>query len=129
MWVVNFGHPLTEGQREAIARLTGETIEQVLDVPCQFDHGRSFGEQAGELVDAVSLSPTEWQSLPLVVCPPNLAIIACTVLAELHGRMGYFPSVIRLRPVLESFPPHYEVAEVINLQALRERARTKRQRA
>jgi len=51
---------------------------------------------------------------------------AVTLLAYLHGLMGYFPAVIRLRPVEGSTPPQYEVAEVINLQAVREEARCAR---
>ncbi|MGH2522324.1 MAG: CRISPR-associated protein Csx15, partial [Anaerolineales bacterium] len=45
---------------------------------------------------------------------------------ELHGRMGYFPPLIRLRPVQEALPPRYEVAEILNLQAVRDGARLKR---
>ena len=47
-------------------------------------------------------------------------------LAELHGRMGYYPPVVRLRPVPDSLPPRYEVAEILNLQAVRDDARRKR---
>jgi len=48
------------------------------------------------------------------------------LLAELHGRMGYFPPIVRLRPVPNALPPRFEVAEIINLQAVREAARTRR---
>jgi hypothetical protein len=78
------------------------------------------------LVDAVGLSPAEWQTTPLLVNPPSLNVIAVTLLAELHGRMGYFPAVIRLRPVAGSTPQQFEVAEILNLQAVREAARTRR---
>ncbi len=37
--------------------------------------------------------------------------------------MGYFPACIRLRPVPESLPPRFEVAEILNLQAVRDAAR------
>jgi hypothetical protein len=47
-------------------------------------------------------------------------------LAELHGRMGYFPPILRLRPVEGAIPPRFEVAEIINLQALRDAARKER---
>ncbi len=48
------------------------------------------------------------------------------LLAELHGRMGYFPSILRLRPVRDSLPPAFEIAEILNLQALRDRARQRK---
>ncbi|MCL4266143.1 MAG: hypothetical protein KJ069_23235 [Anaerolineae bacterium] len=48
------------------------------------------------------------------------------MLAELHGRMGYFPAIIRLKPIPDSLPPQFEFAEIINLQAIRDRSRTHR---
>ena len=47
-------------------------------------------------------------------------------LAELHGRMGYFPASGRRRPLAGSLPPRFEVAEIINLQAVRDQARLRR---
>jgi hypothetical protein len=40
--------------------------------------------------------------------------------------MGYFPAVLRLRPVPDSNPPQFEVAEIVNLQAVRDAARLRR---
>ena len=51
---------------------------------------------------------------------------AAVVLAQVHGRSGYFPPVLRLRPVRDEIPPRFEVAEILNLQVMRERAREKR---
>jgi hypothetical protein len=51
---------------------------------------------------------------------------AFVLLAELHGRIGHFPALIRLRPLPGSTPTTYEVAELINLQAIREDARRRR---
>ncbi|MCS7301391.1 MAG: CRISPR-associated protein Csx15 [Fimbriimonadales bacterium] len=53
-------------------------------------------------------------------------MIAATLLAELHGRMGYFPPVLRLRPVEGAVPPRFEVAEILNLQQIRDTARSQR---
>jgi len=77
-------------------------------------------------VDAIGLTPHEWQSTPLIVIPPALSFIAVVVLAELHGRMGYFPTVARLRPIAGTTPPQFEIAEVMNLQAVRDAARSRR---
>lgn len=41
----------------------------------------------------------------------------------LHGRMGYFPGIIRIRPVEGTIFSKFEVAELINLQQIRESAR------
>jgi hypothetical protein len=126
MLVLNFSHPLTPQQLQRIGELSGQQVERVMDIPTQFDHEQPFAEQVRGLVDGVGLSAEQWQTTPLLVNPPALNAIAVTLLAELHGRMGYFPSVLRLRPVPDSNPPQYEVAEVINLQAIRDKARSRR---
>lgn len=126
MKLLNFSHPLTAAQISAVEQQAHQALEQVLDVKSQFDPTQSFAEQAGKLVDSIKLSPQEWQTTPLLINPPSLSVIACVVLAELHGRMGYFPPVVRLRPVHGNMPPQFEVAEIVNLQVVREQGRTKR---
>lgn len=51
--------------------------------------------------------------------------MAFVLLAELHGRIGHFPTLIRLRPKPGPVTM-YEVAELLNLQTIRETARTRR---
>lgn len=58
--------------------------------------------------------------------PSGLNFSAVVLTAELHGRMGYFPAVLRLKPVPGSVPPRFEVAEILNLQAVRSEARARR---
>ena len=72
------------------------------------------------------LTPTQWQSEPILVVLPSLNFIAAALLAELHGRMGYFPPVVRTRPVADVLPRRYEVAEILDLQGIRETARKAR---
>lgn len=126
MTLLNFSHPLTSPQCTAIEQFVGVPLERVLEVITQFDSVRSFAEQTQALTASIGLSATELQTLPLLVNLPSHNIIAALVLAELHGRMGYFPAVLRLRPVPQTTPPQFEVAEIINLQAVRERARQSR---
>jgi len=123
MIILNFSHPLTQEHLTQIESITGQKVERVIAIKTQFDNARPFAEQVRELVDSVGFSPEEWQTLPTVIHPPALNFIAVTLLAYLHGLMGYFPAVIRLRPVEGSMPPRYEVAEVINLQEVRNGAR------
>ncbi len=127
MLILNFSHPLTDAQLAQIAALADEPITQTRDIPTQLDPAHPFTEQVIALVESVGLSPEEWQTLPLLVNPPGHAPLAVTLLAELHGRMGYFPAVLRLRPVAGSIPLRFEVAEIINLQAVRDAARARRQ--
>ncbi len=126
MLLLNFGHPLTDAHLARIRDLAGRAIDQVLAVPTHFDHGRPFDEQIRELLATVSLSTEQWQTTPLLINPPSLAPITAVLLAEIHGRSGYFPSVLRLRPITGSVPPQFEVAELLNLQAIRDSARAKR---
>jgi hypothetical protein len=126
MRIINFTHPLRPEQVVEIEKLTGQPVARVIEVPAQFDPARDFAPQVAALADACGLSPAEWQTTPLLIVPPALNFIAVTLLAELHGRMGYFPACVRLRPVAGAVPPRYEVAEVLGLQEVRENARRKR---
>jgi hypothetical protein len=126
MILLNFSHPLTSDHLAQIEALCGEAVQRVIEMPVQFDNEHGFAEQVGALVDDVGLTVREWQTLPLLVNPPALNVIAVTLLAELHGRMGYFPTVLRLRPVPATTPPRFEVAELVNLQAVRDAARQRR---
>lgn len=127
MILINFSHPLTEAQRAQIAQLAGQPVECVIERMPHFDHDTGFAEQARALVEGVGLSATEWQTLPILLMPPAHNLVAAVVLAELHGRMGRFPPVVRLRPVGNGLAPDlYEVAEIIPLQAVRDSARRRR---
>ncbi len=126
MLLLSFSHPLTPAHLARVAELTGMAVERVVERMPQFDQARPFTEQVRALVDELGLSPTEWQTTPILLNPPGYAPATATLLAELHGRMGHFPAIIRLRPMEGSTPTQYEVAEVINLQAVRDCARTQR---
>lgn len=127
MLVLNFSHPLTTEQREQVTTLCGEPIDRVIEAPAQFDHAREFIAQATELVESTGLSAAAWQTERLLVVPPSLAAIACLVVAEIHGRAGYFPPLIRISPQAGKVPPVYEVCEILDLAGVRERARLTRQ--
>ena len=126
MILLNFSHPLTPQHLRQVEVLTERQIDRVIEVPSQIDPQQPLAPQIAAFVDQTGLSPTEWQTLPLLINPPSLNFIAIVLLAELHGRCGYFPAHLRLRPAQNSLPPQYEVAEVLNLQALRDTARRKR---
>ncbi len=126
MILLNFSHPLTPAQLARVEALTGRRLERVADLPVQFDNDQPFLPQLAELAARLPFDAQELQTAPIVVNLPSLNFIAALLLAELHGRMGYFPPVLRLRPVPDSLPPEYELAEVLNLQAVRDSARTNR---
>ena len=126
MRILNFAHPLTAENLAQIEALTGVKVEEVKEVPSQIDPQQSLEPQIEALLDGLGLTAGEWQTAPLIINLPALNYSAAVLLAQLHGRMGHFPPVLRLRPAPGSLIPRFEVAEILNLQAIRERAREKR---
>jgi len=126
MLILNFSHPLTAAHLAAIVDLTGDSEVQERRVPTQLDQQAEFLPQIVALADAAGLSADEWQTAAIIVNPPALNYVAVALLAELHGRMGYFPTCVRLRPVAGSTPPQFEVVGLLNLQSVREQARARR---
>ena len=132
MLLLNFTHPLTPDHLGQVEALTGQPphggqpVERVVEINSQVDPQQPLAPQVTALADRAGLSPAEWQTRPILVVPPSLNFITAALLAELHGRMGYFPPVLRLRPIPDVLPPRYEVAEVLNLQAVRDHARQRR---
>jgi len=124
--LLNFSHPLTADHLAQIQALAGAQVERVIEAAVQFDTAQPFVPQVQALLAQIPLTAEEWQTMPLLIVPPALNFITAVLLAELHGRMGYFPPIVRLRPVPNALPPRFEVAEIINLQAVREAARTRR---
>lgn len=126
MILLNLSHPLTEEQKQQIETLAGRPVTRLVERMAQFDLARPFAEQVITLVDSLGLAAAEWQQSPLLVNLPSLNFGAAAVLAELHGRCGYFPPMVRLRPAAGSLPPRYEAAEIVNLQGIRDEARRRR---
>ena len=126
MILLNFSHPLTSAHLEHVESLAGQRVARVVELNSQIDTQQPLVPQVIALADACGLTAGEWETLPLLVNPPALNFIAVALLAELHGRMGYFPTVVRTRPVPETTPQIFEVAELINLQPVRDAARRRR---
>ncbi len=127
MLILNFTHPFTPKQREQIQTLAAPIpIEEIRTIPVQIDQTEPLEPQITAIVDTIGLSSEEWQTRALLINPPGYAPAAFVLLAEIHGRIGHFPSLIRLRPVAGSTPTRYEVAELLNLQTIREMARRRR---
>jgi hypothetical protein len=126
MIVVNFSHPLSEEQIGQIEQITGQPVKKVLEIHSQIDPQESLEDQVLRMVDQVQLSAEEWQNAPILINPPSLNFTALMLVGDLHGRMGFFPAFLRLRPVKGALPPRFEVAEVLDLHSIREKARLRR---
>jgi hypothetical protein len=123
--ILNFTHPLTGEHVAAIERLAGTSVDEVRNIPVQIDQNEPLDAQIVSIVDSVQLTSQEWQTRPLLINPPGYAPAAFVLLAELHGRIGHFPTLIRMRPRPGPVTA-YEVAELLNLQTIREAARKRR---
>lgn len=125
MLILNFTHPITTDQRAQIESLADTHISDIRTIPVQINQDAPLADQITAIIDSVELSSEEWQTLPLLINPPGYAPAAFVLLAQLHGRIGHFPTLIRLRPKHGAMTT-YEVAELLNLQHLRDAARTRR---
>jgi hypothetical protein len=126
MNLLNLAHPITPKQREQIAQMAGQPVEQLIDVRVQFDLEQPFVPQVVAMFDGLGIPSERWQGEAWLVALPSLNYIAALVLAELHGRMGHFPAILRLRPVAGALVTEYEVAEIVNLEQVRQAARARR---
>ena len=126
MQIINFAHPLTRDQLAGIQALANIKIAGVIEVGSQIDLNKAIEPQIEAMLDQINLTPQEWQTKPILINLPSLNFSTAALLAQLHGRVGYFPSILRLKPNTRGLAPRFEVAEILNLQAMRERARGKR---
>src|SRR5579859_3676683 len=98
MLILNFTHPITDEQRAQIESLADTAITDIRTIAVQINQQAALSEQITAIVESVGLSSEEWQTLPLLINPPGYAPAAFVLLAQLHGRSGHFPTLIRLRP-------------------------------
>ena len=126
MRLINFAHPLTPKHLEQVVALTGQPIDHLQEIKSQFELEQPLAPQIIQLLDALTITPDEWQSVGWLIVLPSLNYAAAVLLAELHGRMGHFPSILRLRPVTGMLVTEYEIAEIVNLEAVRSTARMRR---
>lgn len=124
--LLNFSHPIRPSQLERLAELCGEPIKQTIDVESQVDLDAPLTPQVVAMADRCGLLPVDWQTEPILVVLPSLNFSAAALLSEMHGRMGHFPTIVRMRPVSNGIATVYEVAELVNLQAVRDEARQRR---
>lgn len=125
MMILNFTHLLTSEHTAQIESLTGVAIDSIQTTSVQIDQNEPLEVQIRAIIAALPLTSEEWQTRSLLINPPGYAPAAFVLLAELHGRVGHFPTFIRLRPTADPVTS-FEVAELLNLQTVREIARTHR---
>lgn len=126
MHILNFSHPLNDDQLAHIYTVAGVDDIPITSVRTQFELEQPFAQQVTQLVDGLDITSDQWQTEGWIVVLPSLNYIAAVLLAELHGRMGRFPAMLRLKPVTGAIATTYEFAEIVNLETVRQTARTTR---
>lgn len=126
MIILNFSHPLTATQIGQISALIGREPQTVHNIRTQLDVNTPMAPQIVQLVEDLRISPEAWQQEAWLIVLPSLNYAAGMLLAELHGRTGYFPAVVRLRSVAGALVTEFEVAEIVNLETIRKAARARR---
>jgi hypothetical protein len=127
--IINFsGHPVLPGQQKDIGQMMHWPTPEIINVSLgNVAEDHNFVSTIEKAVEKVALSPEEWQSTPIVVIAAGYSAVWSVVLAELHGRLGYFPDVVRLRPASTVSNEKFEVAEIMNLREIRHNSRDKRE--
>lgn len=124
--LLNFAHPLTEDNIKVIKGLAKQSVLDIKNINAQIDPEGDVSAQVEDILNRAGLSSEQWQKTPIIINLPSLSYSAAIMLALLHGRMGYFPPILRMKPESGSIIPKFVVAEIINLQAVRDQARKER---
>src|SRR5579884_3376188 len=91
--ILNFGPPLFPAHLRQIQQVTGEEVEQVLDV-----------------LDQLGFTAAEWGRGSFLLHLPRSGALAATLLAAVAHRTNRFPRLVRAKP--------YGAVDVVDLQEL-----------
>ncbi|HXX79723.1 MAG TPA: CRISPR-associated protein Csx15, partial [Ktedonobacteraceae bacterium] len=120
--VLNFAHSLTQEQQAQIEELSETSIENIITISTLINEEEPLEPQIATLIDAADQAAPDWSERDILINPPGYAPAALLLLAAIHGRIGHFPTLIRMRPKHASITT-YEVIELLNLQTTRDGAR------
>jgi hypothetical protein len=123
MLLINFSHPLDDTDRSRIEELTGGKVE-VKNITTHFENEVPFTEQSQALMNSIDIHPYGWEGGNILINPPGQSVIAATLIAHMHGLMGHFPRILRMKPTTKAnYKKRFEVAEIIDLLEVRDDAR------
>lgn len=121
MKVLNFSHPLSQDAVSELIQRFGEL--DVCQIRVQLDMSQSLTAQVVQIADSVGFTPEEWQTTSYIVVLPGASIATGILIAEIHGRSGGFPRIVSL---VSGEDRVFRVAEVVDLQSVRNDSRTRR---
>lgn len=121
--IINFAEPLRESKEELEEILDCRIREDIIDLQAKFDLKKDLESQVEELINKARLTPKEWQNEPIIVNVPHYHFATAIFIANLHGRMGHFPSILYNPPDRKAGATTYPVKGATDLQAVRDKAR------
>jgi len=128
MIILNFSHSLTERQEEQIKVIMNISDKawkdsKIMRINCYLDIEKSLPDQVDGILSQI---PDDVWTDRILVVPPPIAHSAILIMIGISSKCGYFPEAIRIKRKKGSNPPEYVVAEIIQLQAFKDRMRAKR---
>lgn len=124
MTILNLAAPLSTNDVSTIAALCGRKARRVIDLALAFSETDPLAPQVRSLLDSLGFSSSEWQSQSVVVNLPDDPVAATLLIADIAGRRGRTPSVIRWKRGGNG--QRVEPLEVISLHEIRKEARHQR---
>lgn len=127
MKILNFSHAISDEQFAQLHENFGLDIapEDVIGIKTDLDLAQPLGAQVVALVNEIGWLRAEWETTATLVILPSHPDIAVLVAAEIEGRRGHLPDILRRKPVRDekSGVMRFEVVEIINPYAHRLAAR------
>jgi hypothetical protein len=109
--ILNFGPPLFPAHLRQIQQVTGEEVEQVLDVDVSgITDDRPLVSQVLGVLDQLGFTAAEWGRGSFLLHLPRSGALAATLLAAVAHRTNRFPRLVRAKP--------YGAVDVVDLQEL-----------
>lgn len=126
MKILNFSHAISPEQLGQLRELGLEVAREVIiGIQTNLDLAQPLEAQVVALVEGVGWTRAEWETTPFVTVLPSHPDIAVLVAAEIEGRSGHLPAVLRRKPVKDDKTglTRFEVVEITNPYELRNQAR------
>lgn len=124
MTILNLASQLSSDDVSAVAALSGRKPRRVVNVVPNFVESEPLGPQVRELLDGLGFSSADWEKQSIILNLPPDPAASALIVAEIAGRRGRTPSVIRWRTAPGG--QGREPAEVISLHEIRKEARHQR---
>lgn len=120
MIILNLAEPLSAEDASAIAALAGRRLRGVQSFQPKFSDDLPLAPQVRNFVDLMGYSPKDWQTMSMVICLPQDPVAAALFVAEVAGRRGRTPTIVRFRT--DANTGKREPSELISLHEVRKEA-------